>query len=282
MAYRENNKSAWEEAFHHRKKGWGDDLVTRIKAEPYAFLDNDLIAAMTAHDLSGKTIAQFCCNNGRELLSLVKSGAKSGVGFDIAENMISYANQVAQELQLNCSFFATDILAIDDNYHDSFDYIFITIGALTWFQDLRAFFHVAARCLKPGGFLMIHEMHPFTNMLAMPGEDEYDISSPANLIHSYFRSNPWIETGGMDYMSDPEHDYHETFTSFSHTFAEIINAITSNHVHVIDLKEFDHDLSGSFKELEGQGIPLSYILVAKKSIDLTSMIDLHDDSEIHR
>ncbi|MCB7062323.1 hypothetical protein [Enterocloster citroniae] len=35
----------------------------------------------------GKTISQFCCNNGRELFSLIQLGAKDGVDFDIAENL---------------------------------------------------------------------------------------------------------------------------------------------------------------------------------------------------
>ena len=52
-----------------------------------------------SHDC--KTIGQFCCNNGRELLSLVKCGrAKKGIGFDIAENQVAFANEKAKELNL--------------------------------------------------------------------------------------------------------------------------------------------------------------------------------------
>lgn len=73
-------------------------------------------------DTEGKVIGQFCCNNGRELLSLVKSGkALKGVGFDIAENQVDFANKKAEELALDCSFVAANIYDIDDQYKEKFD-----------------------------------------------------------------------------------------------------------------------------------------------------------------
>ncbi len=46
--------------------------------------NQDVIAELKSLDLQGKTIAQFACNNGRELLSAVQLGAAYGVGFYIA------------------------------------------------------------------------------------------------------------------------------------------------------------------------------------------------------
>lgn len=151
MDFNKLNKMAWEEAFDNRKTGWGEDIVDRVRNERYPFLVKDMIEILNDFDFKGKTISQFCCNNGRELLSLFKMGAAYGVGFDIAENQISFANMIAKELQMNCTFIATDILEIDNKFYNTFDYIFITIGALTWFQDLNAFFKKVSECLKEGG-----------------------------------------------------------------------------------------------------------------------------------
>jgi outer membrane protein W len=63
-------------------------------------LEKALVEELINFDLKGKTIAQFCCNNERELLSLYKMGAVYGVGFDIAENQISFANMTAKKLQM--------------------------------------------------------------------------------------------------------------------------------------------------------------------------------------
>ncbi len=264
MNYNESNKMAWEEAFDNRRDDWGEDIVARIKNEGYPFLEKVLIDELSNFDFKGKTIAQFCCNNGRELLSIFKMGAEYGVGFDIAENMVSFANITAMDLKMNCTFVATDILDIDSTYHGTFDYIFITIGALTWFNDLKVFFNKVASCLKDGGYLIINEMHPFTGMLAMEGEENYDASIPNKLINSYFRQEPWIENNGMGYMSDSSMEYKKTFYSYSHTFADIMNSIIDNGMQIRKLKEFESDISFSFCNLSDKGIPLSYILISQK------------------
>ena len=258
------NKLAWEEAFDNRKSGWGEDIYDKIRNEGYPFLEEALIEELINFDLKGKAIAQFCCNNGRELLSLFKMGAEYGVGFDIAENMISTANMTAKRLKMNCTFVVTDILDIDNSYYETFDYIFITIGAITWFEDLKAFFNKVSSCLKDGGYLIINEMHPVTGMLAMKGEDNFDEFLPNKLVNSYFKCDPWIENNGISYMSDSSKEYKKTFYSYSHTFADILNAIIESNMIIKKLKEFEYDISGSFSELDNKGIPLSYILVGNK------------------
>lgn len=264
MSYNKQNKQAWEEAFDNRKAGWGEDIALRIRNESCPYLTKDLAAELSAYDLRGSTVAQFCCNNGRELLSICKLGAARGVGFDIAENQVAFANGKARELNMNCEFVAADILEIDDSYNGAFDYIFITIGALTWFDDLNAFFGKASACLKEGGHVIINEKHPVIDMFALEGEPSFDPAVPEKPVYSYFKSDPWVENGGMGYMSDPKKEYRSTFYSFSHTFEEIINAIIKSGMKIKKLKELDCDISGGFDGLSGKGIPMSYILICEK------------------
>lgn len=98
MDYISSNKEAWEEAFEHRCEGWGEDIIDRLKNEEVPFIEKVLSEELTNYDFSNKTIAQFCCNNGRELLAIMKLGASYGVGFDIADNMVSFANNTAKQL----------------------------------------------------------------------------------------------------------------------------------------------------------------------------------------
>ena len=94
--YIEGNKAAWEEAFDNRDESWGADIADRVTNEDYPFFNEDMKRVLKGIDTNGKIIGQFCCNNGRELLSLVNSGnASEGVGFDIAENQVAFANEKA-------------------------------------------------------------------------------------------------------------------------------------------------------------------------------------------
>ena len=80
--YIEGNKAAWEEAFDNRDTSWGADITERIKKEDYPFFEKEMAEVLRKIDTVGKTIGHFCCNNGRELLSLVKSGkAAKGIVF---------------------------------------------------------------------------------------------------------------------------------------------------------------------------------------------------------
>ena len=113
--YIEGNKAAWEEAFDNRDASWGADITERILTEDYPFFNEETKSVLKKLHTEGAVIGQFCCNNGRELLSLVKSGrAKEGVGFDIAENQVAFANEKAKELNLPCSFEAVNIYDIDE------------------------------------------------------------------------------------------------------------------------------------------------------------------------
>lgn len=262
MDYIKNNKAAWEEAFEHKHDGWGDDNYKRLLEERLPFFCADAAKELMLMDFKNKCAAQFCCNNGRELLSLMQLGPENGVGFDIAENIIKQASDTAQMAGiLNCRFVARNILDIEEKYCNYFDFIMFTIGAITWFKDLTPLFKKVSDCLKPGGTLFIHDFHPVMNMLPMPGEPEFDETRLNRFTYSYFRDEPWIENEGMGYMS--KNYSSKTFTSFSHTISSIINAISNSKMRITKLREFDYDI-GLTSAYDGKGVPLSYILIAQR------------------
>jgi len=266
MNYIETNKTAWEEAFDNRKPNWGDENHLRLKKGNFEFFDSDMKIELLNIDFRGKSVAQFCCNNGRELLSLVfDGGADYGIGFDIAENIIGQAKQTAEKAGIkNCEFVNCNILEIPENYYGKFDFIFFTIGAICWFKDLTVLFEKAGKCLKDSGIVLINDGHPLANMLAYPWENEFDPDNDKRLIHSYFRKEPWIGNDGMSYMSI---DYEsKTFTDFSYTMSDIINALSVNGMKTVKLNEYDYEIGNVGSDIfDGKGIPLSYILIAEKS-----------------
>lgn len=209
-----------------------------------------------------RTIAQFCCNNGRELLSIMQLNPVHAVGFDIAENIIEQAKETARQIGENgCDFIACDILKIDDSYCESFDFVFFTIGAITWFENLELLFKKVSRCLKQNGIMFINDFHPFMNMLPMPGESTFEADHLNQVAYSYFRKEPWIENNGMSYIT-PEYDS-KTFTSFSHTLSDIINSAIRSGMTITKLNEYNDDV-GLTEIYNGKDYPLSFILVTQK------------------
>ncbi len=260
--YIKGNKAAWEEAFDRRSSDWGADILTRIETEAYPFFNAETVRILRKYDLTGKDVVQFCCNNGREMLSLVKSsGAIHGVGFDIAENQVAFANSCTKELALPCEFVATNIYDIV-GYDEAFDFSLITIGALCWFRDLDGFFQIVARTLKKGGVIVINESHPMINMLALDGEAEYDPEHPITCVFSYFE-HEWRNNQGMDYITGESYES-KTFIDYTHSLSEIIGAMCRNGIAVTNFEEFDHDIGVGYTDLDGKRFPLSMIIEGKK------------------
>jgi ubiquinone/menaquinone biosynthesis C-methylase UbiE len=267
MNYIKTNKAAWEEVFDNRINNYGENNHEVLKSERFAFFDSDLKELIQSMDFRSKQVAQFCCNNGRELLSLVlDGGAASGTGFDIATNILAQAVETAERAGItNCEFVNCNILEIPEKYHDKFDFIFFTIGAIVWFKDLKLLFEKAGKCLKAGGTLLINDGHPFCFMLAHPGEPEFDENNLKKFDHSYFRKEPWVGNQ-MGYIAGDYENKSSTFTDYSHTLGDIINALSANGMKTVKLDEYDYDVSdGNLNVYKGTGVPLSYILVAEKT-----------------
>jgi len=260
------NREAWNEATLKHQQARGDKLKKAFAVKGYSHFDDIITEKIDELHIGGKEVAQLCCNNGRELLSMITLGAKSGVGFDISDEAIDEARELAEISKLDASFVRTNVLEIGDDYNNAFDLIYISIGAMTWLPDLETFFQIVARMLRDDGILLIYEQHPFTNMLAATDEPEYyDAEHPLNTAFSYFKTEPWEENSGIDYIGGTTYDA-KTSYSFSQKFSDIINPIVKNGIGIVELTEYDHDISMMWGHIEKKKMtPLCYILVGRKN-----------------
>jgi len=113
-AMAEGNREAWNEALTYHQKARKGYLLDGFSAPGFTTFDRDcdsiLVAKLNEIGMTGKTISQLPCNNGRELLSLMGLGAKEAVGFDISDMAIEEARTLTRISGLNARFERTDIL----------------------------------------------------------------------------------------------------------------------------------------------------------------------------
>ena len=265
--YTDANREAWNEAtlkHQEARAKKNNNLKEKIAQKGFSTLDKYETAKLNEIGLAGKKVAQVCCNNGQETLSLVNLGAESAVGFDISDEAIKEARELAEISGLNCEFVRTDIYDIGDEFKESFDLIFITIGAMGWMPDLNKYFQVVSKMLRTGGHLAIYEHHPFCYMLACSDEDEFVQDDPLKIIYSYFRTDPWVGNDGIDYIGGTKYKA-KTSYDFIQTLSTVINSIAGNSIRIKEFNEYSHDISLGFPEHAKEGkVPLSYILVGVK------------------
>jgi len=258
------NREAWNEAMPYHRRGRKINLEEAFKDPNYIVLDPIEQEKLLKIGLEGKKVVHLCCNNGIELISIVRLGANRGVGYDISDEAIREANIFSKIARVNCKFFQSDVYDLDSNNTGTFDLLYISVGALSWLPDIPRFFEIAASMLKPNGFIFIYEIHPYTDILGVEGEDGYQQDHPLNPMYSYFKEEPWIDTDGIDYIGGVKYES-KPMVEFSHTISSILNSLIKAGIEIREFNEYSHDISTNFKDIEGDKmIPLSYILIGKK------------------
>ena len=209
--------------------------------------------------VAGRGVAQICCNNGRELLSVKNLGAARCVGFDNSSGFLKQAAELAEVGGLQAEFVEGDVYAIPADYDASFDLVFVTIGVFGWMPDLAGFFDVVKRLLRPGGCFLAYEQHPILDM--------YETDQPAAPVHSYFKPGPFAEAESMDYYGDTAYEASVSYW-FVHPLSAIVTACLDRGLALEHLREYPHNIAESAKDIfEGQAaqLPLSYSLAARKA-----------------
>jgi len=261
----EKNREAWNEAMLYHQKARNKSLHEGFKNQGFTTLDRDcdniLFEKLDEIDLTDKVVAQLPCNNGRELLSLVKLGAKKGIGFDISDAAIAEANELKTISNLNAEFHRTNILDIDDTFNNSIDFIYISEGSLQWFSSLNDYFRIVSKLLKPNGQLLIYEIHPFAYFFE-PANDSGKDPTLDDFI-SYFEKGPYSYKNGLDYVGQTKYEAKECCW-YMHKISDIINAIIGNGLEIERIDEYNMEMANNEGIKNMEKFPLSYMLTGKK------------------
>jgi SAM-dependent methyltransferase len=266
------NRAAWDaSAPHHEAGAEFAGLLGGFREPGFSCLDAVLTERLLALGVAGKAVAQICCNNGREILSVKNLGAARCVGFDQSAAFLGQARRLAAAGPVGdpggapgggiaCEFVAGDAYAIPAAYDEAFDVVLITIGVFGWMPDLGGFFDVIHRLLKPGGALLVYEQHPIMQMLE-PGA-----ADPHKPVNSYFKAGPFEDTGAIVYDGTKDLPGKPQYW-FVHTLGDLMTAALDRGLAVEHFREYPHNISSAeFDVYDGQSaqLPQCYILVARK------------------
>lgn len=255
------NRLAWNEASPIHERYTFVKIIETLNNKPNGYIDKIALNIFRNLEINNKSVAQLCCNNGRELLSIKKLGAGNCVGFDISDGFIEQAKRLVDYTGIDCKFIRTNIYEITEEYNYNFDIILVTKGSLGWQPDLSMFFSVINRLLKPKGKVFIYEMHPLLDMFW--DAENNDIPQ---IKHSYFKIEPFMDYSGLDFFTKTNILTSAVAYWFHHKMSDIINECIKNGLTIQLFEEYSHDISLLFEKYEKveQKMPLSYSLIAYK------------------
>lgn len=254
--YIEGNRKAWNTASYYHHKARAEEWINGFKTPGYTGFDEFDYSLYNQLPWKGKSVVQAPCNNGREILSFINMGAAEGVGFDICDENIAFAEKLREVSGIDAEFRRTDVYEIDSSYHDRFDIGIISVGSITWMPDLVEYFKLYKRLLKENGILFIYEMHPVTTVFP------YRFTADKTIVmeDSYFEKEVITTTDSLDYYGNVAYESPMQY-NFQHTMSDIIQTLIDLKFGINEFREYPHDVGGGHEYLEGK-LPLSYHLRA--------------------
>ncbi len=139
-----------------------DGLWRRCPEEPELGFEGGAFELIGSYvgDVEGRKAAVIGSGDNHAAFAL--AGMKARVtSVDISERQLETASGRANQLGLDIDFIradATDLAALADR---SFDLVCSTNGFFVWIADLRAVYSEVHRILKPGGYYVFYDVHPF-------------------------------------------------------------------------------------------------------------------------
>jgi 2-polyprenyl-3-methyl-5-hydroxy-6-metoxy-1,4-benzoquinol methylase len=160
----EVNRRRWDElARRHGQDGWYDVEAFLAGADTLNDLvDHELERAVG--DFAGLDVLHLQCHFGLDTLSLARRSARV-TGLDFSPVAIERAKDLAQRAGVEATFVCADVLDPPASFTGRFDLVFASYGVLCWVPSAAAWMRSAARCLRPGGVVVLVDIHPLVTMV---------------------------------------------------------------------------------------------------------------------
>lgn len=179
-------------------------------------------------NIKGKRILHLQCYFGLDSLSLCRLGAAEVVGLDFSMEATVFAQNLANEFDLNASFFYDNIISDTMLELGEFDIVFCSYGSFCWIPDINQIAKKAYHFLRKGGIFYVVDFHPVVYSTGLLRST--NISYP--LCNKYSLLTKWKGT-----YASPNAPISSSEYNWNHSFSEIINSFSKNKFLINFLNE---------------------------------------------
>ncbi len=111
-------------------------------------------------DLKSRRILLPSSGDNHAAFALAMMGAQV-TSSDISERQLENAAELAKRLSLDMEFICDNTMKLSRIPDQSFDLVYTSNGTLSWIDDLDGMNRSIRRVLKPGGYAVLYDLHPF-------------------------------------------------------------------------------------------------------------------------
>jgi 2-polyprenyl-3-methyl-5-hydroxy-6-metoxy-1,4-benzoquinol methylase len=254
------NQEAWNQSPYQawtNRFGPASKAADKIKEDPAKRLKG-----IYKHlgDVKGKKIVNLLGSHGSKAVALALLEADVTV-VDISSENARYANELAQEAGVSIRYIVSDALELpEEELSSDYDVVFMELGILHYFTDLKPIATVISKLLRVGGRLVLQDFHPISTKLITSKGTTAKIRKH-KITGDYFDTS--LEETEVAYAKllpqDNQQDLKKVLIR-KWTIGEIVTAIAGAGLFIRLLDE-EPNLSS---EVFDKGIPKTFTLVAEK------------------
>ena len=172
-----------------------DGLWWQCTQQPELAFDGEALSMIRQFvgDLHGKRACVIGSGDNYVAFALAGMGARV-TSTDISAGQLEVAQERAGQLGLKIEFVRADAATLDGIPGGEFDLVCSSNGFYVWIAHPAAVFHQVHRILKPDGFYIFYDIHPFLR----PWKDQI---SPLEM------ERPYTVTGPFEFLEHGETNY---------------------------------------------------------------------------
>ena len=228
----EINRLAWDERVEvHARSALYQLYLERLRAGGVS-LEPEHVAALGS--VEGRALVQLQCHLGFETLSWARLGAEA-TGLDFSAPALARAEELGRQLGIEARFVCANVYDAVAALDRRFDVVFVSVGAIAWLPDIRAWAQVVADLLGPGGRLLLQEVHPFGDIF-----DDHPTEPELVVAHPYFGGHVFDEDEEGTYADLDARFEHTRTLSWIHPLGDVVTALADVGLRIDSLSE-SHD-----------------------------------------
>lgn len=183
-------------------------------------LEEQAIAAATGADpdealagVRGLDVLYLQSHLGADGVVMARAGARVTCA-DFSATALRRVRELAAACGVEVDTVETDARALPESLHGRFDLVYVTVGAICWIDDLDLWMRQVALALRPGGRLVMIEIHPAYQMI--------EAIRPDLVVDFPYGGGGAFTYTGVGTYADPESTIESTTTCYAHSIADVV------------------------------------------------------------
>lgn len=139
-----------------------NDKITELVKAPSSAFHPDVYTIINKYipDIKGKKILLPSSGDNHAAFAFALLGADV-TSTDISERQLENAAIIAGKLDLNIEFICDNTMQLSAIENEKYDLVYTSNGTHSWIPDLNVMYKNIYRVLKPSGYSVMYDIHPF-------------------------------------------------------------------------------------------------------------------------